>query len=61
MRKDQDSSCQVCRTGDVMGQQEIRRLLGRVLPLEMSMLLFLNTSIRSEYFLRFLKNKKTLV
>lgn len=49
------------RTGDVIGQQEIRRVPGRALLLEKSMLFFLNTSIGSEYFSRFLKNKKMLV
>ena len=61
MRKDQVSSCRMHKTGDVIGQQEIRRVPGRALLLEMSMLFFLNTSIGSEYFPRFPKNKKTLV
>lgn len=61
MRKGHVSSCQMHRTGDVIGQQKIRRVSGRALLLEMSMLFFLNTSIGSEYFPRFLKNKKTLV
>jgi len=54
MRKDYISSCQMCRTGDVIGQQETRRVPGGVLLLDMSMLFCLNTSIGSECFARYL-------